>query len=381
MNNNFVPMQPVVFNPRNIERQRKDAAINENILQCGYRAYNMCPWRGSIRYRYRRDFNRMNINSVCKVLVEHNHAIDIVGNLTDKGLSALKSNSKYPAIIHPMYRDFTGKNAKSNDAAADENVLLRTNYTFVVQRQENLFPISHDTEVVYSAPITVIRDPFYNLIPHENLYRTGIVTITPAETELIDKQIRDGDRYDKKRVLATKHLLRLQTQLESAFQAAAAGGHNCVIVSLFDQEYGIPVDDQILLYNFCIMKYGHYFSAVIFAVPTYQPAELKEYIDDTIIKPQRIASDIEMDLKADLMAQDFRGDNLDTDGEGGQGGEDSGGDCDGEDESKPDIASMTAEEKMTYARQAMKKNRGKSRSKSKTRVASKSKSKSKSKRR
>lgn len=380
MNNNFAPMQPVVINPRSIDRQRKDAAINDNILQCGFKIYNMCPWQASMRIRFRKDFNRGNVNSVCKVLVEHKHALDVVGGLVNKGLTEIKSNNKYPAIINPMFREFTGRNSKSNDATADENILLRTNYSFVVQRQENLFPTSNDSEVVYSAPITVIRDPFYNMIPHEYLYRTGVITVTPHDTELLDKIINDGDRYDKKKVLRTQHLLKLQTQLETAFQVAAMGGHNAVIVSLFDQEYGIPVDDQIMLYNYCIMKYGHFFGAIIFAIPPYQPAELKEYIGENIIKPQRIASDIEMDAKADIMTRKFQGEDLGGEGDGGNGGDGGDGGDDDEVQERPDPSSMTEEQKMAYMKKVVKSKRREVRAKAE-KAPRKSKSKSKSRKR
>lgn len=342
---NFTPNFPPL-NPRNINRQQKDATINRNIYLSGYGAYQMCPYRGSMRVKYRKDFNRGQVKTICKVLVKHLHALDIVGSLSNKGLSELKSNNPYPTIINPMYRDFNGNNSKSDDSSPDENVILRTNFAFVVQRQENLFPVSSDSEIVYTNPITIIRDAYYNQIAHENLYRTGVITVTPQRPELIEKMIKDGDRYEKIKILASKHLFKLQTQLETAFQVAAMGGHNSIVISLFDQEFGIPIDDQIMIYNYCIMKYGHFFNAIIFGIPPYQPEELATYIDENIMKPQRITADVEMTAKADIMSQKF---------EKNLHGDDEDSNIDRND--KLDIGSMTDSEKVEYMKKVVKKKR------------------------
>jgi hypothetical protein len=296
---------PISINPRNVNRQNKDATINRNIFLSGYGTYQMCPHFPSIRVKYQKEFNRGNPNTICKVFVKHSHALDIVGSLSNKGLTELKTRKPYPVIINPMYRDFNGNNAKSDDAMPDENIILRTNFAFVVQRQENLFPVTSDSEIVYANPITAIRDQYYNEIPHENLYRTGVICVTPQQPDLIEKVKHDGDRYEKSKVLSSKHFFKFQTQIETAFQVAAKGGHNSVVISIFDQEFGIPVDDQITIYNYCILKYGHLFNAIIFGIPPYQPQDLVEYIDENIMKPQKITADVEMKVAEAVMNKTY----------------------------------------------------------------------------
>ena len=338
---NFVP---IPINPRNANRQTKDATINRNIFLSGYGAYQMCPHFPSIRVKYEKDFNRGDGKSICKVLVEHAHALDIVGKLSNRGLTELKTRKPYPTIINPMYREFKGNNAKSDDAMPDENLILRTNFAFIAQRQENLFPVSSDSEVVYASQITVFRDPFYNEIPHENLYRTGVITVTPQRPDLIEKVTHDGDRYEKTQVLSSKHFFKFQTQVEASFQVAAKGGHNSIVISIFDQEFGIPVDDQVLVFNYCILKYGHLFNAVIFGIPPYQPKDLVDYLDEELVKPQKIASDVEMSAAANFMNKSYEKHRL-------------GKSDEPEEVEEKNVSSMTDSEKMAYMKKKVRQKR------------------------
>ena len=363
-----------IMNPRSINRQNKDMTINRNIYMSGYGVYQMCPTRASIRVKYRKDFNRGSTKSVCKVVVYHMHAIDIVDGLTGKGLTELKSNNPIPAVINPMYREFNGNNTKSDDATADENMILRTNFAFIAKRQENLFPVTSDSEVVYSNPVTVIRTPIYAEIPHENLYKMGVITVMPQRPDLItsvkevDNKHDKHDKHDKRdkhdkhdkhdklekiKQLSSKDLFKLQAQLETAFQVAAMGGHSAVIITLFDQEYGIPIDDQIFIYNYCILKYGHFFNAVIFGIPPYQPADLVDYIDEIIVKPQNIAADIEMKATADMMNNKFVKTKFGDDNENDE--EDA--DAENADDSEPDTSNMTSSEKIEYMKKKIKNKR------------------------
>lgn len=364
---------PTPVNPRNVNRQNKHATINRNIFLSGYGSYQMCPYFQSVRVKYQKDFDRGNAGSICKVLVQHSHPLDIVGTLSNKGLSELKVRKPYPVIINPMYREFNGKNSKSDDSMADENMILRTNFAFVIQRQEGLFPVSSDSEVVYSNQITVIRDQFYNEIPHEQLYRTGVITITPQRPDLIEKVTHDGDRYEKNKILASKHLLKFQTQMEAAFQVAAKGGHNSVVVTLFDQEYGIPVDDQIMIYNYCILKYGHLFNAIIFGIPPYQPKDLAEYLDEQLTKPQRIAVDVEMRVAEEMMNKTYES-RFDK------------GDKDSDDDSEPrskgkSVSAMTDSEKMEYMKRKVKSKKKEMKARAEKHSKKSRRSKSRSKRR
>lgn len=299
---NYIPVHP-----KNANRQQKNATINRNIYQSSIGGYQMCPWKPSIRVSCRSDFDRKcSSRKICRVMTKHMHPLDIVGGLSNRGLSELKSANRYSTIINPMYKEFNGKNHNTDHACPDESILLRTNFPFVIKKQENIVPVSNDSEIVYTPLITVIRDMFYNEIPHENLYRTGVITVTPPQPELMEKILRDGDRYEKIKILTPRFFTQLQAQLETAFQVAAMCGHNSIIVSLFDIEFGIPIDDQILLYNYCILKYGHFFDAAIFGVPPYESAELVEYLEEKLVKPQRIASDVEMRVRSDIMCNKFK---------------------------------------------------------------------------
>jgi hypothetical protein len=177
----------------------------------------------------------------------------------------------------------------------------------------------------------------------------GVITITPSRPELIEhinKNKNDDDKYEKIKILSSKDLFKLQAQIETAFQVAAITGHNSVVITLFDQEYGIPVDDQMLIYNYCILKYGHFFNAIIFGIPTYQSEELVEYIDEIVCKPQKIAADTEMSATVDIINKKFVKTQF--------GEEEEGSDAD---EEEPDVSHMTDSEKIKYMKNKIKNKR------------------------
>ncbi len=291
-------------NPKFIDVKLKNACINQNILQSGYQTFKMCPYAPSVNYRYLNKYSAGQINNICKVYVFLCHPIDLIEQLSPKGLNTLTSNKSYPAMLYPMGRDFLGSNFESRDGIVDETLILRSNYAFVIKKQRDLFPIKKDGDVIYSKIITIIRDMYYNFLNYDNIFRSAVITASPPkDIELITEEVKIDDEKKKVKILSSKDFLKFQTMIESVFQVAICGNHECLILTVFSTEFNIPVDDQILIYNNCIMKYGHKFKDIVIAIPPFEGKELMEYFDKNIIKPIELTKHIDMKYETEIFSQ------------------------------------------------------------------------------
>ena len=321
------PQQRVNFadmDPKNFDSKVKNKIINENIFHAGYGNYKVCPVSSSVRFPYNRAYNAGTINNICRVMVHNKHSLDIASTLCDHGLNSLTARKPIPAVIYPTGTEFLGTNLESREGMYDENIILRTNYPYVIKKQTDLFPIKEGQKaVIYSNPITIIRDSNYNPMNYDDIYKIGVITMCyDRKSDLLIENVRDDSLDTKKDEKSGKHkempketkmkenklltsadLLRFQILLETVFQAAICGCHEVMILSLFGREFGIPVDDQIMIFNSCIMKYGHIFKGIMICIPPYEGKDLYEYFDKYIIKPNFITKDIDMKYQAEAMSQ------------------------------------------------------------------------------
>lgn len=316
---NFAGMDPKSFDPK-----VKNHIVHQNIYHSGYGNYKVCPVMPSIKFPYKSAYNPGTINSVCRVMVHNMHALDVASTLCDHGLNSLTSRKPIPAVVYPMGRDFLGTNLESREGIYDENIILRSNYPYIIKKQNDLLPIKEGQKaVIYSNPITIIRDPNYNPLNYDDIYKIAIITMCyDRKNDLLVEKVRDDSPDPKKdeksgkhkempketkmkenKILTSVDLLSFQILLESVFQAAVCGYHEVLILSLFGREFGIPVDDQIMIFNSCIMKFGHMFKGIMVCIPLYEGKDLYEYFDKYIVKPNIMTKEIDMKYKAEAMSQ------------------------------------------------------------------------------
>jgi len=197
-----------------------------------------------------------------------------------------------------MGKEFLGSNFESREGIYDENVILRTNYPYVIKKQMDLFPLKNDKSycVVYTNPITVIRDTNYNPLNHDQIFKVGLITTCYERRNnlLTEKEIS---------ILSSQDLLNFQMCVENSFQAAICGSHDIIILPLFCKEFGAPIVDQISVFNHTIIKYGHKFKGIMICIPPYEGKDIFEDFDKEILKPNYIVRDIDMKYQAEEMTK------------------------------------------------------------------------------
>lgn len=291
------------MNPKNFDMRVKTQMVNQNIYHSGYGDYKVCPVFPSIAFPYNKSYNPPAINSITKVIIDHTHGIDTIDTLSDHGLNSLTSKNQIPMIIYPVGKEFIGSNLESREGIHDETMILRTNYPYVIKKQTDLFDTRSDYFVIYSNPITVIRDSNYNSLHYDNVFKMGVATLYANTNHPL---IKDKSGIT---MLTSHDLLMLQIRFETAFQAAICGSHPMIIIPLLSVELNIPIDDQILIINHCILKFGHLFKAIMICVPPYESKEIVEYLNSKIIKPLDLTKKIDGEIMAQNMAQHLITDN------------------------------------------------------------------------
>ena len=89
--------------------------------------------------------------------------------------------------MYPLGKDFNGMNYETREGIFDENIILRTNYSFVVKKQTELFNTKNDNNinVIFSDPVTIFRDIEYNPI---NLNNVGSVAVISLLYKIMKKE-------------------------------------------------------------------------------------------------------------------------------------------------------------------------------------------------
>merc|ERR1711862_348745 len=81
--------------------------------------------------------------------------------------------------------------------------------------------------------------------------------------------------------------------MEAVFQAAIIGSHKILILPILENEFGISVNAQIMLYNCFIIKYSHKFEKIIIAIPEYYGKDVIDNVNNFLFKPQDIVKSID----------------------------------------------------------------------------------------
>jgi hypothetical protein len=269
------------INPNTFEIKTKNFLIQQNIYHSGYGDYKLCPIMNPIEFCYKASCNPGTIDTVCIVSVLNKHSIDIADSLSEHGLNTLSTTKPIPVIMFPVGKQFMGK-FEVREGIYDENIILRTNFAYVIKKQNDIFPINKNGSVVYTNPITTIRDSNYEPYDNDTIFKTAIISVSPEiSTDLLND--------NGKQLLKSKDLLKLQIDIEGVFQTALCGCHNVLILSHLPEEFNIPIDDQILIYNNCIMKYGHKFKSIIISIPPYENTQIFNYFAQHIIIPDKLS--------------------------------------------------------------------------------------------
>ena len=269
------------INPKTFDNKTKNFLIQQNIYNAGYGDYKLCPVMNPIEFSYKSSCNPGTIDSICNVIVINKHSIDIADTLSEHGLNTLSATKPIPAIMYPISKKFAGK-FEIRDGIYDENIVLRTNFAYVIKKQNDIFPINKNGIVIYTNPITTIRDSNYEPYNNDTIFKTAIITVSP---EIPTDQLDDNNR----KLLKANDLLKLQIDIEGVFQTAFCGCHDILILTPLPEEFNIPIDDQILIYNNCILKYGHKFKSIIISIPPYEDTQLFNYFAHNILIPNKLS--------------------------------------------------------------------------------------------
>lgn len=280
-------MQNRYINPKSINANIKLQLINDNMIKSSHENYKICPINQSVRFTYKKKYVPRNIDSICKVYVYQNNAVNIANKLCDHGADSLKTiDPNIPIIVQIINKSFNGRNFESTENVYDDHIMLKSNYSFVIKKQYELFENNNNISSIYSFPITFIRDDQYKLTQIQNLFKTGVITI------IYEKQ-NDLIECDQNYCLTSNDFLHLRMYYDTIFQTAISTGHKIIILSVIDNSFDVPINDQIKIFNLCIMIYGHLFKSIIICIPPNESNDIYMHFDEYIIKPQELTKKID----------------------------------------------------------------------------------------
>ena len=281
------------INSKNIDQRLCNTIINQNMQQSSVGIYKECPNANSLKFNFV-EYEPEVGTHVCNVSIFNKHPIDIIFELSDTGLNIPCQT----ILLNPMGLNFDGINIESSEGIYDPNIFLRTNYGHLIKKNSNIFLSKNDTDVIYTKNVTIIRDGNYKFMGLHNVVLMGVVMLFPPN------DIQFIKNKENKHVLNSTTFLKLQMIIESAFQLCICDTYSVVVVSIYPIE-NIPIDDQLLIYNYCILKYGHKFKNIIFGIQT-NDIQMFNYIDSNMMKPQDITKDIDSKYETEIMKNKFK---------------------------------------------------------------------------
>jgi hypothetical protein len=262
-----------------MDTKTKKKYIYENNYQSRFGTYKSILTAPPKKNNYDAHFNIDNQNTMCDVLVRHQHGLDLVKDLKVQGF--------YPVLVSNINTAFDGNKMDTFDGFHDEYLLYRTNYCKTVV--PNIYPL-HGPEVMYNYGLSVIRDDKLTFIedPKQIIMFNQIVT-SPIESPKLQKKKLSIEDY-----ILTKELI------ENIFQTAILGKNDVLLLNDFScKNTKIPIDDIIFLYNMNILKYGHYFKYIIICIPIMEQPDrhIYAYFEQNIIKPQNLVTDEDINIE------------------------------------------------------------------------------------
>ncbi len=273
---------------KNMDQRLCNTLINQNMRQSSVGDYKECPSLNSIKFNFV-EYEPEIGGQICNVSIFNKHPVDIIFELSFGGLNVPCQT----IFINPIGLNFDGVNFDSFEGIYDVIPFLRTNYAHLIKKN-NMFASKKDVDVIYTKNVAIIRDRQYKFLQLQNVVLMGIVMMFPPS------DIKLMKNKENKNILSSTTFLKIQMIIESAFQVCICDSYPVIVISLYPDELNIPVDDQILIYNYCILKYGHKFKNIIFGIQT-NDIQLFNYIDSNISKPQDMTKDIDSKYETELM--------------------------------------------------------------------------------
>ena len=287
-------MNQPVFDPACLDVKLYDNTIYNNIKHIRSKGlYTMLPdrERRKIKTSFLSDFNLSVPTTLCETSVIYAHCLDVAEQYSEHGVNNLECQVIDPVIVNVVGSTFSGANYGIRDEIKDQLIHLRTSFcAFCYGLTFKEGNCAYVNLVMTIRPSNVIGE----VLPHERAFRTAMI-IAP----LIQKPtIIDGK-------LSVDDLVKLCFIIECIFQTCITAKHNILILPPYGiDNKEIPIDDLILIYNYCIYKYGHRIKKIIVAIPQYFPIGIFNYFNERIVSTQRLFSDIDEKYDYDEYVQE-----------------------------------------------------------------------------
>jgi hypothetical protein len=284
MMNTMMNSQSQIFDPTKLDTRVKRTKINENGSTSKMGLYRSFPKWTAVKKPFSRHYDPGTPDKICVVEVVNEHSIDVVEKYSVKGVTNWNFNGANPAVLNIVSQKFRGNDFENNPEIRDEIINLRTTYCNT-NGNINQYPVEQNS-CIYIKQIYCIRKKFPNatFLPWNEIWRFGLITSAPIHKPVLDK-------HDK---MNSVDLLKTLTNIETIFQCAIADKHHILILTPYGHiEDENPLDDIIYIYNFCIFKYGHKFSKIIFAIPPHYPKNIFEEYSTKIRQIQNLFSKID----------------------------------------------------------------------------------------
>ena len=268
----------------------------------------------SYKNQFNNDYNVGIPIKFCDVFILKLHPLVIAKEFCNCNLN--------PVIVNLVTEKYSEHNIENLEGVYDEILNLRTNFQSI-SKQNNNFP-PKENEVIYTPQVMVIRDETLNLIQNfSNIFKVSFITIS-SKPELYkifqyyestndtdesnsEKDSDDSEESNKdiKTIMSVETYLAYKSKIELILQTAHYAGNQVVIFNDFGcLADKIPIDDFTEICNSCILKYGHLFHQIVFAINVRTPVEqlLFEQLLNNIIRPQEIIKkDSEEDQEQDKL--------------------------------------------------------------------------------
>lgn len=289
---------------KTLSSAQKQRCINDNLMKSNSDHYKVCLINSSIKIKYTKDYKPKNINDICRVQVHYDSTVNIAEILSDRGINSLKNINPddSPVLVQLVNKTFNGRNFESDDIVYDNDIMLRSNFSYVIKKQYDLFEEYQNNSPkktissIYSFPVTFIRNNALKLYSAPELFKTATISI------IYDKQ-NDLIKVDNDYCLTSNDFLHLRMYYDTIFQSAISARHKIIILSLIDESFNVPYNDQIKIFNLCIMLYGHLFKSIIICIPRHESQHVFSHFDEHIIKPQILTNKIEVEYIANKMTE------------------------------------------------------------------------------
>jgi hypothetical protein len=265
-------------NPAKLDMPAKRALISQNMNYSRVGIYKNLMKTPHIKVKYETK-NLEKPTNICNVSVVFEHPLDIAQKYSEIGTNNFtKTNNFNPAVLNVIGKDFTGDDFESSDEIRDEYMNIRTTFcTNIIKK--NFYPIN-EKECIYTPYVHVIRQKnVYNLNNLNSVYRVNYISAIPIQQKKSTK-------------FSSTDLINTLAIIENIFQVAMKFNNKVLILSPFGNTIldNNPTEDIIMLYNLCIMKYGHNFNEIVVAIAPYYGKELYNEYEKKIINPNEIVN-------------------------------------------------------------------------------------------